>query len=451
MSQSLHHSRGVLYRLVLDCWSVVCEFDGRFVLVEFSLRGSVFCVASICAPNCNPDRDAFLVRCIDSLDAAIPTLLCGNFNMVLDGVLDCRGSCPFDVSRESAALLSAMFLDYCVVDIWRERHPTDSAFTWFQPNGALASRIDLIGCPYAWVPYVSSVDILPCPFSDHCALPDSIPPGPGLWKLNRFSLDEAEYIDLISTFWSSWQSCQSYFSSLTRWWDSIKSHVKRISINDCKRRSKNKLVERDILSKLATHLKAHIDSGRLSFLSVYLSTFSCLHDLDLEVARGAQVRARSRWVEEDSPSSTVYFFRLEKKNGTDRNISALRASDGTLVVDKDGLCDFFRSFYLDLFFAAPCDSGTRAELLSNISLVLPFHRSEVCEGLLSQEECFAALQGMARGKAPGCDGLPMEFYLKFWDVLGSDLVCVLNSAFRLGSLSHSQRQGVITLSFRSPC
>ena len=55
---------------------------------------------------------------------------------------------------------------------------------------------------------------------------------------------------------------------------------------------------------------------------------------------------------------------------------------------------------------------------------------------------------MARGKAPGCDGLPMEFYLKFWDVLGNDLVLVLNSAYRLGSLSCSQRRGIITLTFK---
>ena len=72
----------------------------------------------------------------------------------------------------------------------------------------------------------------------------------------------------------------------------------------------------------------------------------------------------------------------------------------------------------------------------------------MCEGLLSQEECFAALQGMACGKAPGSDGLPMEFYLKFWHVLGFDLVCVLNSAFGLGSSSRSQRRGIITLSFK---
>ena len=98
-----NHSRGavVLYRSVLECRSVVCEFDGRFVLVEFSLRGSVFRVASIYAPNRNPDRDAFFVRCIDSIDPAVPTLLCGDFNTVLDRVRDRCRSCPFDVEVNS--------------------------------------------------------------------------------------------------------------------------------------------------------------------------------------------------------------------------------------------------------------------------------------------------------------------------------------------------------------
>ena len=55
---------------------------------------------------------------------------------------------------------------------------------------------------------------------------------------------------------------------------------------------------------------------------------------------------------------------------------------------------------------------------------------------------------MARGKASGCDGLPMEFYFKFWDVLGNDLVLVLNSAYCLVLLSCSQRRGIITLAFK---
>ena len=56
---------------------------------------------------------------------------------------------------------------------------------------------------------------------------------------------------------------------------------------------------------------------------------------------------------------------------------------------------------------------------------------------MSVEEVLFALCGMARRKAPGLDGLPMEFYLKFWSVLGSDLVSVLNSSFDSGCLSLS--------------
>lgn len=55
---------------------------------------------------------------------------------------------------------------------------------------------------------------------------------------------------------------------------------------------------------------------------------------------------------------------------------------------------------------------------------------------------------MARNKAPGSDGLPMEFYLKFWDTIGPDLVSVLNSCYLSSSLSLSQRRGIIFLSFK---
>lgn len=193
----------VLYRPVFECRSVVCEFDGRFVLVELAFRGAVFRVACIYAPNRNPDCDEFFVRWVSAIDPAVPTLLCGDLNTVLDRVVDRRGSCPFDVSRESSAMLSSLFSDCCVVEIWRKMHPGVSAFTWCRPDRALASRIDLIGCSYVWVPHVSSVDILSCPFSDHFALffawvlPDSVPMGTGLWKLSLAVLED-EFVSLFT-------------------------------------------------------------------------------------------------------------------------------------------------------------------------------------------------------------------------------------------------------------
>ena len=79
---------------------------------------------------------------------------------------------------------------------------------------------------------------------------------------------------------------------------------------------------------------------------------------------------------------------------------------------------------------------------------VPADRVGDCEGPLSVAQCFAALSGMATGKAPGIDGLPMKFYLKFWGVLGVDLVEVSNVCHVAGFLAKCQRRALITLTFK---
>jgi len=198
---------------------------------------------------------------------------------------------------------------------------------------------------------------------------------------------------------------------------------------------------------LIDHLKVKIDGGSSSCVGPYHSALAELAKLDLEAARGAQVRSRARWVEEGETSS-AYFFRLEKKCGADRWISAIKLDDGTIVSSPAELCAAFGAFYTSLFSATSTDPVIRASLLENVSSSLSPDMAALCEGHPTVAECLTALQGMARCKAPGLDGLPMEFYLKFWSVLGPDLVNVLNSCFDTGCPSLSQRRGIISLSFK---
>ena len=113
-----------------------------------------------------------------------------------------------------------------------------------------------------------------------------------------------------------------------------------------------------------------------------------------------------------------------------------------------GLLSLLLMIFVTLSHLSPTDASAQDSLLNNIESSLPAGQAESCEGLLSVEECFEALSGMAKRKAPGSDGLPGEFYLKFWNVWGRDLVQVLNYCYRSGSLSLSQRRGVISLSFK---
>ncbi len=146
----------------------------------------------------------------------------------------------------------------------------------------------------------------------------------------------------------------------------------------------------------------------MSCFDAYQSTLLKLAELERAEALSAKVRSRVRWAEEGETSSS-FFFRLERKNGCTGWISAIRSDDGVIAVDKDGLSAAWLSFYSTLFTAEPTDSVVQAEMLDMLRSFLPPSEVPQCEGPFSTHEVFAALQGMAKNKSPGSDGLPAEF------------------------------------------
>ena len=107
---------------------------------------------------------------------------------------------------------------------------------------------------------------------------------------------------------------------------------------------------------------------------------------------------------------------------------------GTVETDIEGICKSWASFYQDLFTACPVDLGVRSDLLDCLTLSLSLDDAASCDGPISPNEAHAALLGMPKGKSPGSDGLPMEFYVAFWDLLGGDLVNVFNASLETGLL-----------------
>ena len=427
--------------------------SGRFLLAEFQIADSIFRVASAYAPNRNPARNLFLEDISSALDPSVPTLLAGDFNTVFDPTLDRRPPSLSSSPRESSDALSRLFADADVIDIWRHLHPDQSSFTWTHPDGVYASRIDIIGCPSTWVPFVTSSSILVCPYSDHdvCALsfslPSVVPRGPGYWKLNTSILDEPEYQTLIRSFWTEWKAQETSYNTPQNWWDVGKLKIKSLTIQYCTSRAKRKRSRRAMLTSRANLLKSELDKGRVSVLDEYKSVLGELNNLNFQDARGAQVRSRSRWCEEGETSS-AYFLRLEKKRKSDSWVSGVRLPDKSVVSDIHGLLFHWSSFYKNLFTSVETDPSIQTELLDSLESTLSADEAASCEGPLSLEESFIALQGMAHRKTPGSDGLPMEFYLSFWDILGVDLVAALNRSHRSGVLSLSQRRGIITLVFK---
>ena len=70
--------------------------------------------------------------------------------------------------------------------------------------------------------------------------------------------------------------------------------------------------------------------------------------------------------------------------------------------------------------------------------------SQNLEGEIDYSELGIALRNMKNNKSPGLDGFTVEFFKFFWIDIGYYILKSLNYGYRTGSLSVTQKQGVIT-------
>ncbi len=158
-----------------------------------------------------------------------------------------------------------------------------------------------------------------------------------------------------------------------------------------------------------THKLQHLfevgDSSAFSRLCVVQEE---LGGIALHEARGAQVHARCQW------ASSSFFLNLATKRHAKQVTHSIRNPDtGSVHHDPFEILGVWQRYYAGLFTVAPCNLAAQDDMLSKLSRHLANEERASCEGLLSLEECFTALLGMARRKTLGSDVFPMEFYLRF--------------------------------------
>ena len=66
-------------------------------------------------------------------------------------------------------------------------------------------------------------------------------------------------------------------------------------------------------------------------------------------------------------------------------------------------------------------------------------QASLCEGAITVDEISFAIKNMNTNKSPGPDGLTVEFYRKFWNLLSPYLVRVYNACFDAGEMCDSMK------------
>ena len=453
-----NHARGVcvMIRKQFQCniINVIKDDDGRKLMVNIEIDNKQYSVINIYCPNNIKDRIDFLTDTMDWIDefkCSDDIIMCGDVNCVTDD-LD-RVTKLVDKSADALIKLKDTLK---VSDIWRKLHPQVRDYTFIDPSQRHSdSRIDVIMISDNLANYAQLSEHKYAPVPDHkavvtqlCTSPNTR--GKGYWKLNVSVLSDDEYVsgirDIIKKTMTDYK-CVTYIGGV---WELIKIRIKEYSIFYSQRKAKDKSNEIKNLEKEINDLNRKIDIDKTNSTKLYAERSLLKNNLDIlyyKNAVGAQIRSRSKWVEEGE-RSTSYFLNLEKYHQTKNCIHALRENGITYNKDSD-ILSITENFYTEVFNSKHVPEDNVNEFLSTINMQnLSDNDKLLCDAPLSEKECWNAMKAMKKNKAPGDDGLPIEFYVKFWEDIKVILMKVYKESYLKGSLPTSLRQSVISLIFK---
>ena len=171
---------------------------------------------------------------------------------------------------------------------------------------------------------------------------------------------------------------------------------------------------------------------------------SLLNEIQKEKIEGVLLRSRSRY-EDLGEKPSHYFFNLEKRNFTSKVIHKLVKEEGKEVTETSDVLKCQTNFYKELYKEVEIDdSKSIHSILGDNESKLSDKESQEFEGEITYTELTSALRNMNNNKSPGLDGFTVEFFKFFWVNIGQFTLHSLNFGYRTGSLSITQKQGIIT-------
>ena len=341
-----------------------------------------------------------------------------------------------------------------LIDIWRIRNPEKKQFTWTQKKPLVRRRLDYWLVSTEIQDDVTETNIIPAIKSDHSAITLTLNSlvkqkfGPSYWKFNSSLLEDASYIQLISSNYPDWLDEFKDVNDKRVLWDLIKYRIRQVSIKYSKQKARERRARLETAEQKVKRYDLLCNSDPSEKNMYDLDAAKYEYELLLDyIVRGNIVRSRIGWYEKGEKNSK-YFLNLENRRSGQVTIRKLFDSKGKITVNPKSIMNELKDYYQNLY--SKQDSDLNEELsstfLDNNNIPILSEESMIeCEGKLSLEECYEALQMFSNGKAPGNDGLTADFYKGFWDLLGHQLTDALNYSYEHGELSNTQKQAIIRL------
>ena len=432
---------------------------GNWLKLKLTVGGFNINLITIYAPNQdNPSFFETIREIAEHCDTEY-TVICGDFNLVLDPQKDCNNYTNVNNPRSRQKVLD-LISELDLIDIYRHFHPNHKRYTWRKKNPIKQARLDYFLTNRYMMDIIEKCSIQPGYHSDHSIVEmqialNNFKQGKGLWKFNNSLLQNNEYLNLVNRLIKEEKlnyALPVYNFDFLENNDNIQMTIDndlflevlllKIRGETVKFASKLKRQTSQTETKLLEDIKT------LENLETNQFTLKHLEDKQVELEnirrqkiKGYMTRTRLQWLGEGE-RPTSFFCNLEKKNFVEKTIKKLQLHNGHILTNQTEILEEIRKFYTDLF--KNCDQKEKIHIPPQISSKVTKILSPGIGREIEIEELTDALKNTKNNKSPGIDGFPADFLKVFWSKLKVYVLNALNTCYQKGKLSVSLRQSVIT-------
>lgn len=428
----------------------IVDLNGRFIIVEVEINDIKILLCNVYAPNV--DTPNFFVEIATKLEKFENSNIIwgGDFNFVIDNSLDRKFS--FHNNDRARDVFLAYAEDKELCDVWRVLNPDKKQYSCLRPNSNLDewqkfSRLDMFFVSAGLMNGVSR-SVMETGFqSDHSFVifdlkVSSEVRGPGYWKFNSSNLYDKNFVTAGNAILE--ESIHKCSLSPDLKWEFVKGAFIQYSkaygrdrARDKEKKLKDINDKLDTLRTLTEELPMPEEEAKQEFIAVVKEREHFLQ----EKVRGMIVRSREKFYEEGERSSK-YYFSLEKHRASKKVMHRIREHDGSIVSDSKQILQHQHSFYRKLYKA---NQDIMFRLDNSMGAKISADERKNLEQDITLVELTNAVRSMQNNKSPGLDGLTIEVYKVFWQIIGPVLHQAIICSKRSGKLQLSLRRGLISL------
>ena len=387
------------------------------------------------------DRERFYNADLSELLSthAVPMLIGGDFNCTLSPI-DTTGT------HSTSNALTNIITGLNLVDMWTQ-DPNRPVYTHYTPQGA--SRLDRFYISKDEVGKKSGIETVPTAFTDHHAvvLRLAMPTLTrrkrcGRWKMDPTVVSDPQFRAALQREWGKWQTHKRYYMHIGEWWERhIKMNVRRLARRvECERSKEHKTMENHLYTCLYDILRADIpEAEKYPHLQKYKAKIVRLNARRREKIL-LDIHPKDRL---DGEDLTLYQILKIRRRKQAREIMRIRDNHGREHTTPAGIAEAFVKYYTRTFQHIQCDGNAFEALMHYLPEADPTQYKDQLERPIEKEEVYRAIKSGAKRRAPGIDGMSLEFYAVHWELIQNDLTEMLNDMFLHKRITLSQKKGII--------